>query len=154
MSLVLSNLQCGLFSGVYETTKENPIYAMEAFVETHKRGVYPPLWVLDWLYGAFEKYLNSPNNEDVAALLMTKRGKGQTPVKKEAEKLLDENSIMQQIIELNIDGMSIEKAATLVAERLEELYTDCPDPETLAKRFSRRGWSSIAKKLKTPKGLR
>jgi hypothetical protein len=148
LSLVLSGFQRDLFNGVYKSTKENPIYAMEAFVETHKRGLYPPLWVLDWLHDAFEKYITSPKNEDLTALLLVKRGKGRTPVKKEAEMLLNESSVMQQILELNVDGMSIEKAAVLVAERLEEQRIDCPAPETLARRFSRRGWSMVVKESK------
>jgi hypothetical protein len=145
LSIILSDLQRGIFNGVYPTTKENPVYAMEAFVETHKRGIYPPLWVLDWLHDAFEKYLTSPDAEDLAKLLKTNRGKGKTTAKNEAQMLLDESSIMQQILCLNIDGLSIEKAAALVAERLEEQQTDCLTPETLARRFSRRGWSSIAR---------
>lgn len=120
LSLVLSDLQRTLFNGIYETTKANPVYAMEAFVETHKRGVYPPLWVLDWLHEAFEKYLMSAENGDLALLLKINRGRGKTTAKNEAQMLLNENSIMQQILQLNVDGMSIEKAAAQVAERLEE----------------------------------
>jgi hypothetical protein len=145
LSIVLGDLQQCIFNGVYPTTKENPVYAMEAFVETHKRGIYPPLWVLDWLQEAFEKYLTSPDVEDLAKLLKTNRGKGKTTAKNEAQMLLDESSVMQQILWLNIEGISIEKAAALVTERLEEQQIECLTPETFARRFSRRGWSSIAR---------
>jgi len=149
LSLVLSDLQRNLFNGAYKTTKENPVYAMEAFVETHKRGIYPPFWVLDWLHDAFEKYLTSPDKEDLAILLKTNRGRGKTTAKNDVQMLLNESSIMQQILQLNFEGLSIEKAAALVAERLEEQQIDCLTPETLARRFSRRGWSSIVKAMKT-----
>ncbi len=148
LSIVLSDLQRNLFNGVYKTTKENPIHAMEAFVETHKRGIYPPLWVLDWLYDALEKYLTSPDKEDLAKLLKTNRGQGKTTAKNEAQMLLDESSVMQQILHPNVGGASIEKAAAIVTERYEAQNIECPSADTLAERFSKRGWGGVAKMVR------
>jgi len=148
MSLLLSDAQNQLFDGIYEATKENPLFAMEAFVTAHQLGLYPPRWVLDWLYTAFGKYLSSSQGEDLAALLLVKRGKGETPIKKEGRKLHAENAAMQQIFHLNVGGASIENAAAIVAERYEAQDIKCPSADTLAERFTKRGWGSIAKALK------
>jgi hypothetical protein len=149
LSLVLSETQCELFSGVYEATKENPIYAMEAFVAAHHLGLYPPLWVLDWLYEAFVQYLISPAENDIAKLLLIKRGKGKAAIKKEYLRVQLENAAMNQILFLKLSGKSIEEVAAIVSEDFEAKgIIDCPTAETLAERFTKRGWSKALEQLR------
>jgi hypothetical protein len=148
MSLLLADAQRHLFDGVYNATKENPLFAMEAFVAAHYMGLYPPPWVLDWLYDAFAKYLTSNDEENLAKLLKAKRGQGKQPIKKEGLKLQIETNAMNQILGLNISGTSIDDAAALVAERFEVQGIECPSADTLAERFTKRGWGAISKALK------
>jgi len=153
LSLILSDLQRELFGGAYEATNENPLFAMEAFVAAHHLGLYPPPWVLDWLYAAFEKYLTSPQEDDIAKLLLAKRGKGKAPVKKENQRLQLETAAMYQIQALNLTGKSIEEAAAMVAASFEARgIVDCPTAETLAERYSKRGWGKVMKLLKEKLG--
>ncbi len=149
MSILLSNTQNQLFRGIYEATKDNPLYAMEAFVTAHHLGLYPPRWVLDWLYDAFANYLTSSEEEDLAKLLKAKRGQGTQPIIKESRKLKTESNAMNQILGLNISGTSIDDAAAIVAERFEVQGIECPSADTLAERFTKRGWGAISKALKT-----
>ena len=152
MSATLGDLQHEIYEGIYAATKDNPLYAMEAFVTAHHLGLYPPRWVLDWLHDAFTKYLASPKEEDLAKLLKAKRGKGKTPIKKETRKLQIETNAMNQILALNVRGIAIEKAAALVEEHFTAQGIEIQSAEVLAERFTKRGWGSIAKsfKLKLP----
>lgn len=151
MSAILGDLQHEIYEGIYEATKDNPLYAMEAFVTAHHLGLYPPRWVLDWLHDAFSTYLASPEEEDLAKLLKAKRGKGKTPIKKEAQKLQVETNAMNHILALNVQGISIEKAAGLVEEQYRNRGIEIQSAEVLAERFSKRGWSAIVRSLRKHK---
>ena len=148
MSVILGDMQHKIYEGIYEATKDNPLFAIEAFVVAHHLNLYPPRWVLDWLYDAFAKYLASPNEEDLAKLLKAKRGKGKTPIKKETRKLQIETIAMNQILALNVRGIAIEKAAAIVEEQFEARGIEVQSAEVLAERFTKRGWGAIARSLK------
>ncbi len=145
MSVILGDMQHKIYEGIYEATKDNPLYAMEAFVTAHHLNLYPPRWVLDWLYDAFAKYLASPDEQDLAKLLKAKRGKGQTPIKKESRKLQIEINAMNHILALNIQGVAVEKAAAMVEEQAKAHGIEIQSTEVLAERFIKRGWGSIAR---------
>ena len=149
VSAILGELQHEIYEGIYDATKDNPLYAMEAFVTAHHLGLYPPRWVLDWLHDAFSKFLASPEEEDLSRLLKAKRGKGKTPIKKETRKLQIETNAMNQILALNIRGIAIEKAAAIVEELFEARGIEVQSAEVLAERFTKRGWGAIARSLKT-----
>ncbi len=148
MSVILGDMQHKIYEGIYEATKDNPLFAIEAFVVAHHLNLYPPRWVLEWLYDAFAKYLASPNEEDLAKLLKAKRGKGKTPIKKESRKLQIETIAMNQILALNFRGIAIEKAAAIVEEQLTARGIEVQSADVLAERFTKRGWGAIARSLK------
>lgn len=112
MSAILGDLQHEIYEGVYEATKDNPLFAIKAFVTAHHLNLYPPRWVLDWLYDAFVIYLTSPGEGDLAKPLKAKRSRGQTPVKKTC-KLQIESNAMNQILALNLRGVAVEKPQRL-----------------------------------------
>lgn len=147
-SILLGELQRDIFEGAYKATKHNPVYAMEAFVAAHHVGIYPPLWVLDWLYGAFSEFLTSPDEQDLAKLLLVKRGRGKPLVKEEAQRVQVETAALNQILALTATGKSIMDAAVIVADQFESQGMECQSAETLAERFTKRGWGLLAKELK------
>lgn len=148
LAVMLSGYQSALFDGVYAPTRSNPLYAIEAFLTFHRFGLYPPEWVLKWLAKAFNEYVNSAGEADLSLLLGVKRGKGKTPIFKEANSVSRERYHMQEIAFLMMLGATIAEAAEMVSARQEECGGKCPSADTLAERFSKRGWSKIFKPIK------
>ena len=148
LAVMLSGYQSELFDGVYAPTRSNPLYAIEAFLTFHRFGLYPPEWVLNWLAKAFNDYVNSEGEADLSLLLGVKRGKGKTPIFKEADSVSREGDLMQEMGFLTILGATIAEAAEMVSARQEECGEKCPSADTLAERFSKRGWSKIFKPIK------
>lgn len=148
LAALLSATQQRLFQGAYQGIG-NPIYPLEAFVAFHHLGLYPPLWVLNWLDEVFNSYLKLGGKKSLEALLGAKRGKGQTPVFKEAAAIGGETAMMREIAGLTILGIGIEDAALMVERRWRQCKVKCPSADTLAERFVKRGWSKMFKPLKT-----
>ena len=141
-AILMSELGEPIFRGAYASTKNNPVFAMEVFMAFHALGLYPPLWILNWLNDAFSDYLKSKGEESLDRLLGVKRNKGQTPVIKEAAHISAEIKIMHAIgMLISMLNISIEDAATMVARKLENQDIKCPTPEVLAERYTKRGWS-------------
>lgn len=147
LAVMLSGYQSELFDGVYAPTKSNPLYAIDDFLTFHRFGLYPPAWVLNWLAKAFNDYVNSEGEADLSLLLGVKRGKGKTPIFKEANSVSRERNLMQEIGFLMILGATIAEAAEMVSGRQEACGKKCPSADTLAERFSKRGWSKIFKPM-------
>jgi hypothetical protein len=148
VAAILSFCQENIHGGIYPGTQRNPVYAMEAFTTFHRLGLYPPLWVLNWLNDAFAAYLKSGGTESLQTLLGVTRRKGQTPIFKEAVAVSTEGATMQEIVGLTLLGISIEDAAFMVEQRLRDRKIKCPSADTLAARFVKKGWSRIAKSQK------
>ncbi|MCH8135823.1 MAG: hypothetical protein IIB77_07590 [Proteobacteria bacterium] len=148
LAVMLSVYQSALFDGVYAPTRSNPLYAIDDFLTFHRFGLYPPAWVLNWLAKAFNEYVNSAGEADLSLLLGVKRGKGKTPIFKEANSVSRERYHMQEIAFLMMLGATIAEAAEMVSARQEECGGKCPSADTLAERFSKRGWSKISKLMK------
>jgi hypothetical protein len=148
MAAILSLCQEKIHQGIYAGTQRNPFYAIEAFTTFHRLGLYPPLWVLNWLNGAFVAYLKSGGTENLQTLLGVTRRKGQTPIFKEAAAVSTESATMREIAGLTLLGISIQDAAFMVEQRLQNKKIKCPSADTLAMRFVKRGWSKIAKSQK------
>jgi hypothetical protein len=141
-AILLGELGESIFRGAYAPTKSNSVFAMEVFVVLHAVGLYPPLWILNWLNDAFSDYLKSKGEESLDRLLGVKRNKGQTPVIKEAAHISAEIKIMHAIgMLISMLNISIEDAAIMVARKLESQGIKCPTPEVLAERYTKRGWS-------------
>ena len=148
-AVFLSGLQFQLYGGIYKPTKGNSVYALEAFCACHRLGLYPPTWVLNWLADAFGGYLDSEGKSDLSALLGVKRGKGQTPIFKEAAAVLEDSDLHQEMGMLVALGATILEAAEMVAGRREEDNMKCPSIDTLSERYGKRGWSKMFKLMKS-----
>ena len=143
LAVTLSEFQSRLFDGVYAPTKDNPFYAIDAFLICHRFGLYPPTWVLNWLAKAFDGYMKSEGKEDLSSFLGAKRGRGQTPILKEANSVSREGVLMYELGSLTVLGATIIEGAVMVSARQETCDRKCPIPETLAERFTKRGWSRM-----------
>jgi hypothetical protein len=148
MAAALSLCQEKIHQGIYQGTKCNPVHALEAFTTFHRLGLYPPLWVLNWLNDAFVACLKSGGTENLQTLLGVTRRKGQTPIFKEAAAVSTESATMREIAGLTLLGISIQDAAFMVEQRLRNEKIKCPSADTLAARFVKKGWSRIAKSQK------
>ena len=138
-----------LYEGTYASVKNNPLLAMEAFVVFHHIGLYPPLWVLDWLAQGFGHYFKQKEADpDIATALGLNRGPGQRPPRKEMAALTLEGHMMNEIGYLTLLGLSISDAAHMVAERLSAAGHQPPQAETLSERFSKRGWNKVFKLMR------
>lgn len=151
-AIMLNMATQSLNEGAYAGVKNNPLLAMEVFLVFHHMGLYPPLWVLDWLAQGFGRYFQQQNKNngtaDIAAALGLNRGPGQRPPRKEMAALTLEDHMMQEIGGLTLLGLSISDAAHMVAERLRDAGRDAPEAETLSERFSKRGWNKLFKPLR------
>lgn len=129
-------------------TKSNPVYFMHVFLFFHFCGLYPPVWVLNWLKNGFIAYLMSKGGKSLDSLLGLKRKKGQTPVFKEFANIYKETHMMSEIGRLTLLGVSAENAAYMVLRRLQENAIVCPTSETLAERYTKRGWGKFFQGIK------
>ncbi len=147
-ALIYATVTEEFFKGAYPATKDNALFALRAFILFHRVGLYPPTWILDWLNAAFLGYLESGGEKDLASLLGIKRGKGETPIFKEDTAFDVEAGMMQEIAWLNASGISVADAAAMVFGRCKRAKTKCPSGDTLAERFTKRGWRELVKLMK------
>lgn len=98
----------------------NPVYAIQAFLLAHEAGVYPPLWVLNYMCKVLKKYWESNGTEDLNVLFGFKRGKGQEPAFKSVLSGDRDEILMRDVFRLNLLGYSISQASHMVSRRLEE----------------------------------
>ncbi len=137
-----------LMAGAYRGSNKNPIFALEAFILAHQADIYPPLWVLDWLYDAFVSYVGSDCEKDLLTLLGINRGKGKSTLIGEARTLKAEVAAMQEMAILNSFGVSIADSAVMVSGRYEAADATTLSPDTLVKYFKHRKWSAFSRLLK------
>jgi hypothetical protein len=153
LALMKSEMARDLMTGAFRGSKNNPLFAMDAFLVHHAAGLYPPLWVLDWLNDAFGAFLKSGGKKDLAALLGAKRGQGQRPIFLEVHAIDEESAYMHEIALLNAVGVSIEEAGHMVFARYEAAGHGSLAAETLASRFTKHQWRGYAKILKDAAAL-
>lgn len=55
-------------------TDRNPVYAIEAFLESMEMGFYPPMWVLTFMRGKFEKFWKIEGKESLGEIFGFKGG--------------------------------------------------------------------------------
>lgn len=145
---ILNQQQERLFKGIYPTSKGNALFPIQAFLAHHQIGLYPPEWVLEWLYAAFEKYAKSQGQDDIGVLLGTKRKRGQTPIAKELQRILTESALLNEIGYLTLLGASIPDAAYMVQGRMEAVGLPCQSSDTLASVYSKREYSKLFSPMK------
>lgn len=130
----------------FEETR-NPIYALEAFIIAYGAGLYPPLFVLEWLYNSFQAYHISNGNEKIDDLL----GFTGRVFKKLIEEDRDE-CLMYNIWRLiKFEGYDIKRAAEMVSQQLKDnvgwnktgLKIRSPRGSTLETRYVAEKWSQI-----------
>lgn len=105
----------------------NPINLIECFLEAHKAGIYPPLWVLNRIADVFNQYCASSGKKNLETFFgFPAPRKG---IKKGAffKKLDNEERDMRSMIDvyrLTLLGYKPEHASYLVARLLEELSVE------------------------------
>ncbi|GAV20824.1 hypothetical protein MMIC_P1799 [Mariprofundus micogutta] len=105
----------------FDRTK-NPIIAMEAFVISHKVGLFPPMWVLNFFANGFEEYHEALGKISLDRVLGLVRGKGQTNAFKELiNKDRNENVALEAYRLRHLFNISIEEAAFMVFRRIEHM---------------------------------
>jgi hypothetical protein len=147
-AIAMGALGKDLMAGAYRGTLHNPLFAIEIFTTHHAMGLYPPLWVLDWLNEAFAEFLESEGESDLLGLLGVKRGKGKRTIFDEARAVNIETGLMHEISLLNALGVSIVDAATMVEARNAVLGRAIVSADTLAERFTKRHWRGYADLIK------
>lgn len=126
--------------GQFEKTK-NPVYSIEAFLIAHENGIYPPMWVLNFIADKLREFHKVMGKKSLDAVFGFKKGRGQkgkgaTPLfKKLCEDERDE-ILHLHVFRLTLLGYTIEDASEMVARKLEET----------------KGWDKTELKLKSLKG--
>jgi len=105
--------------GTFERTN-NPVYAIEAFLLTHKAGLYPPIWVLNFMAKVFTKYHETFGEVSLDDLFGFKKWKGQDPAFKQVMNEERDEILMIDVFRLHLLGFSIEDASYMVAMKLKE----------------------------------
>ena len=106
--------------GPYEKTK-NPVYLIEAFLLAHENGIYPPMWVLNFMAEVFKKYHSTLGEISLDKLFGFKGWRGQEPAFKSIMKKEERDEmLMKDIFSLHLLGYSIEDASHMVARKLEQ----------------------------------
>ena len=110
----------------FKETK-NPVYAIEAFINAHQAGLYPPLSILNFLADTFKKYHEMLGDVSLDKLLGFSGWKGQYPAFKQVIMNEDRDQpLMLDIYRLRrLFNISVEKSAAMVSARLNEM----PDKE-------------------------
>ena len=104
--------------GSFERTK-NPVYLIEAFLIAHNNGLYPPMWVLNFIADVFKRYHDSLGELSLDKLFGCKRWKGQEPPFKTVLNEERDEMLMIDVWRLNLLGYSIDEASAMVAAKLE-----------------------------------
>ena len=99
---------------------QNPVYAIQAFLLAHEAGMYPPLWVLNYMHKVFKKYWESNGKKSLDILFGFSRGKGQETAFKSVLSGDRDEMLMRDVFRLNLLGYSISQASHMVSRRLEE----------------------------------
>jgi hypothetical protein len=100
----------------------NPVYALEAFLEADKAGLYPHRWVISWLLRAFRSFQKSNGKGNLNQLLGFKKGKGkrtigfkEIEIQKRNYELLYDVSTLQAIFDFKV-----EDACKMVEKRINK----------------------------------
>ncbi|KXK32653.1 MAG: hypothetical protein UZ01_00475 [Candidatus Brocadia sinica] len=105
--------------GAFHRT-QNPVYAIQAFLLAHEAGIYPPLWVLNYMHKIFKNFWKSNGKKSLDALFGFSRGKGQEPAFKSVFNEDRDEMLMKDVFRLTILGYSVSRASHMVSRRLEE----------------------------------
>lgn len=141
--------------GVAFKKTKNPIYAIETFVFAHKAGIYPPLWVLNYMAEIFDDWKNLNGKKSLDELFELKPMPGQAPLyQKDKEERRDEMLCMDVYALNTFFDFTIEEACYMAARRLEEsdnwnktsLDLKAISADTIKDRYKRK-WGKIIRFL-------
>lgn len=104
-------------------SSRNPTYAIEAFLLATQAGLYPPVWVVEWLANGFKKWHSNEGKENLDTILGL-RGTGKDPAYPAALKADRDQLVCLDMARLRELGVSISKAAALAVGRLEDKLTN------------------------------
>ncbi|MDH3973499.1 MAG: hypothetical protein OEV42_04380 [Deltaproteobacteria bacterium] len=133
----------------------NPIYTFEAFSVAHKKGIYPPMWVLNFMSEVISDWISLGGTKSLDELFEINTCQGQAPLyKKDKEERRDEMLCLDVFVLNTFFNFTIEEACNMTARRLEEN----PDwnktghklkeisEETIKDRYKRK-WKKIIRTL-------
>lgn len=141
--------------GVAFKKTKNPIYAIEVFCFAHERGVYPPVWVLDYMAEIFNDWRKLGGTKSLDELFELKPLQGQSPLyKTDAEERRDERLCNDVFILKHYFGFTVEEACHMVARQLEDdqdwnktqFKLKAIKDDTIKDRYKRK-WRKIYKTL-------
>lgn len=134
----------------YADGENKPMNAIEAFLVAHENGMFPPMWVLNYLFESFLDYHNHQGEKSMDKSLGLKRGKGQPTAFQELHNRSRDQDLMMDVGRLQIiTGCSVDEACHMVARLLEELpdsvfkYTRRPTFETMRDTYYRGHWKNV-----------
>jgi hypothetical protein len=104
----------------YKGSKD-PKSALEAFVIAHEGGMYPPVWVLDFMSEVFNDWIQLDGEKRLDDLFELNSYQGGTPLYKARKIEKRDQDVCQDVFILNtLFTYSIEGACQMAARRLEE----------------------------------
>lgn len=117
----------------------DPLMALEAFLLAHESGIYPPVWVLNYMAGIFKTFHDSMGMKSLDKLFGFKKGRG-GPFQKAAEDERDE-ILCRNVARLErLFGVDRQTACKLEAERLHNTKNFNTTPLNLNTRLS---WKTL-----------
>jgi len=107
--------------GQFEESK-NPVYGIEAFLIAHEVGLYPPMWVLNYMAEIFNEFHKHQGSKSLDKLFELTRGKGQNNAFKNVLLYDRDETLMIDMDKLRmVYGCTIDEASLMVARRMEEI---------------------------------
>ena len=99
----------------------NPIYAIEAFLIAHDAGLYPPMWVLNYMAEIFNDWHELQGTKSLDELFELKPIPGQARLyKTDKEERRDEQLCGHVYLLKTLFDFTIEEASYMASRRLEE----------------------------------
>ena len=122
--------------------KNNPMYAIEAFLFAKDHKAKVPKWVEDWQERAYRDYLDSEGKKEIAKLMGFNRGPGKSQPIKQLMQDINESNLMHVIWVLkDTFEISVEDAAELVYGKESRVHGNCPSVDSLKDNYYRK-WAA------------
>ena len=100
---------------------QNPVYLIEALLIAHRADLFPPRWVLDFLYSKLNQFHEGNGENNLNVLLEFNRGQGKNTAFQEVILKDRDDLLMMEIWKLKtFTGLSLNKIAKLVATRFNQ----------------------------------
>lgn len=131
-----------LISNLLFTVKPDAEHAIDAFVKAHEASLYPPLWVLNFLYDIFREWQRQDCKTSIDVLLGLKgeKRRGKRVSYTEAINLTKRNHELSEAVHclILLFDFKIYEASKAVSERRYETHKEYVNPETLKTIYSKQ----------------